>query len=487
MLDVVSAQSFRPPAPIPREQRLGFIGLLRVLRENPLETWTAPFFEQLVVTERLPFGRAIVINDPGAIERVLLDNAKNYRKDTLQRRIISKGLSDGLLTAEDEQWRVLRRTLAPLFSRRRIQGFAPAMMRVADAYVARWSRREDAAIDMAAEMTRITLDVLQRTIFSDGLGHDIEQFRAAMRTYFDTIGRIDPFDVLGLPDIVPRWTRLSVRGALRFFDRAVDTIIANRRKRLAEESANVERDILTLLLEAEDPETGRGLSEKEVKANIITFVAAGHETTANALTWSLFLLSQSPEWSRRVAAEAERYAAVPAESAADQMVETRAVIEEALRLYPSLPAISREAVGPDELAGHPVRAGEMVVMAPYVLHRHRRLWERPDDFDPGRFLPGARDRIGRYAYLPFGAGPRICIGAAFALQEATLVLATILRNFRIALAPGATVWPLQRLTLRPRGGLPMLLTPRHADRAVSRAEHDAAPAADGPATPADAA
>lgn len=485
MLDVVSAQSFRPPAPVPREQGLGFIGLIRALRDNPLETWTAAFFEQPVVTERLPFGRAIVISDPGALERVLLDNAANYHKDTLQRRIISKGLSNGLLTAEDEQWRVLRRMLAPLFSRRRIQSFAPAMMRVADAYTSRWSSREGDAVDMSAEMTRITLDVLQGTIFSDGLGHDIEQFRAAMRTYFDTIGRIDPFDVLGLPDIVPRWTRLSVRGALRFFDRAVDTIIANRRARLAEDPDGVERDILTLLLEAHDPESGRGLSEAEVKANIITFIAAGHETTANALTWSLFLLSQSPEWSRRLTAEAERYAAEPAESAADRMVETRAVIEEALRLYPSLPAISREAIGPDELAGHPVRPGEMVVIAPYVLHRHRRLWERPDHFDPRRFLPGARDRIGRYAYLPFGAGPRVCIGQAFALQEATLVLSAIMRDFRIALAPGTTVWPLQRLTLRPRDGLPMLLTRRRAGRVTISA--GASGADDRGATPADAA
>jgi cytochrome P450 len=171
------------------------------------------------------------------------------------------------------------------------------------------------------------------------------------------------------------------------------------------------------------------------------------------------------------------------------LVETRAVVEEALRLYPSLPAISREAIGPDELAGHRIGPGEMVVIAPYVLHRHRRLWERPDDFDPSRFLPGARDRIGRYAYLPFGAGPRICIGAAFALQEATLVLSAIMRDFRIALVPGTTVWPLQRLTLRPRGGLPMLLTRRGASRAASRpgVGHDGAPGAGRGPTSADAA
>jgi cytochrome P450 len=242
----------------------------------------------------------------------------------------------------------------------------------------------------------------------------------------------------------------------------VDTIIANRCRRLADEPQAVARDILALLLEARDPQTGSGLSEVEIKANIITFIAAGHETTANALAWSLFLLSQSPAWSERVAAEAERELAGPIDEAADRMVATRAVIEEAMRLYPPLAAISREAIGPDEIAGHPVAPRCTIVIAPYVLHRHRRLWERPELFDPTRFLPGAREQINRYAYLPFGAGPRICIGAAFALQEATLVLGTILRHFDVALAPGTSVWPLQRLTLRPRGGLPMVLTRRAA-------------------------
>jgi cytochrome P450 len=145
------------------------------------------------------------------------------------------------------------------------------------------------------------------------------------------------------------------------------------------------------------------------------------------------------------------------------MVATRAVIEEAIRLYPPLAAVSREAIGPDELAGHAIAAGTMVVIAPYVLHRHRRLWRNPDLFDPTRFLAGAREKINRYAYLPFGAGPRICIGATFALQEATLVLGTIMRNFRLELAPGFSVWPLQRVTLRPRGGLPMRITARNPD------------------------
>jgi cytochrome P450 len=240
----------------------------------------------------------------------------------------------------------------------------------------------------------------------------------------------------------------------------VDAVIAARRRRLAADPASVPRDILTLLLEAHDPETGRGISEVEVRANIITFMAAGHETTANAIAWTLYLLSQSSEWRERVRAEAEREADAPAGDPIGRLVETRAVIEEALRLYPPLAAISRAAIAPDELAGERISAGAMVVIAPYVLHRHRKLWQRPDEFDPSRFLPAQRKAIDRFAYLPFGAGPRGCIGLFFALQEATLAVSSITANFDLIPVAGHKVWPVHRVTLRPRGGLPMTLRQR---------------------------
>jgi cytochrome P450 len=472
LLTLDTRASLRPPAPVPRTEPLGPIALLRTLRNNPLETWTQAHFEQPVVTGGLLIGEVAVVSDPAAIRRVLLENVGNYHKDSLQRRMLSAVLRDGLLTAEAEQWRIQRRTLAPLFARRCVMSFAPAMARAADALVGRWRRGgEGRILDVAAEVTQVTLDVLERTIFSDGLGGDPEDVRTAMRTYFDTIGRIDPFDVLGLPDFVPRLGRRRVRPALRFFDAAVDAIISVRRARLAEDPAAVPRDILTLLLEAQDPETGHGLSEAEVRANVITFIAAGHETTANAITWALFLLSQSPEWRERVAAEAEREMGGSADTVAERLVETRAVVEEAIRLYPPLVAISRQALAPDELAGHRIRRRAMVVIAPYVLHRHRSLWDRPDMFDPTRFLGAARERIDRYAYLPFGAGPRSCIGSAFALQEATIVVASITRNFDFQVLPGHAVWPVHRVTLRPDGGLPMVVRSRargtHRERALN--------------------
>jgi cytochrome P450 len=335
------------------------------------------------------------------------------------------------------------------------------MMAAAQALVARWHERSDGSrFDVAAEMTRVTLDVLVRTIFSDGFGCDVETLRAAMATYFETIGRIDPLDLLGVPDFVPRPSRLRVRSILRFFNAAIDEIIATRRWRLARDPYGAPNDLLTLLLNALDPDTSRPMTESEVRANILTFIAAGHETTANCLSWSLFLLARSPEWRDRVVAEARRELDGPAAGLCDRLVLTRAVIEESIRLYPPIAAISRVAIGPDELAGISIRRGWMVAIAPYVLHRHRRLWSEPDYFDPNRFLGEARANIDRFAYLPFGAGMRTCIGSAFALQEATIVLATVMRQFELHPVADHAVWPLLRVTLRPKDGLPMTVASR---------------------------
>jgi cytochrome P450 len=461
VLDLATSR-FRPPAPAPQPKPLGAFRLIGALWRNPLECWAQDHFDKPIVVGGLPFAHVVLVSEPRAIERVLLDNAGNYHKDALQRRVLSAGLGHGLLSAEGEQWRVQRRTVAPVFARRTIMDFAPQMMAAAEALVARWRGRDGATIDVAAEMTRLTLDVLERTIFSDGLGRAPEEFRLAMRTYFDTIGRIDPFDVIGLPPSVPRFAHWRVRSTLRFFETAIDDIIATRRRRMAEEPEAVAKDILTLLLNALDPETGNRMAEIEVRSNILTFIAAGHETTANLLSWSMFLLSQSPHWRARLEAEVERELHGPAATLGERLVETRAVIDEAARLYPPIAAISRVALGPDELAGVKVKRGSLVVIAPYVLHRHRLLWRDPNTFDPTRFLGEARHAIDRYAYIPFGAGARTCIGSVFALQEATLVLANIVKNFRLELAPNAAVWPLLRVTLRPDNGLPMVVTRRRA-------------------------
>ena len=453
-----------PPAPKPQGKPLGPIALLRTLRRNPLECFAAQHFERPVVAGGLPFGHVLLVHEPSAIRRVLLENVSNYRKDRMQRRVLSAGLSDGLLSAEGEPWRIQRHVLAPMFARKTVMGFASAMTAAADALIDRWSKlADDATIDVAAEMAIVTLDVLERTIFTDGFKANAEAIRAAMTTYFNTIGKVSALDILGVPEIVPRLGRLRVRPTLKFFEAEVENVISERRRTMAVCPDDVPDDLLTHLLRALDPTTGDRITELELRSNILTFIAAGHETTANSLAWALFLLSQSSEWRRRVEAEADRELSGGADGCADRLVETRAVVEETIRLYPPIAAISRVALGADELAGERVRPGSLIVISPYVLHRHRMLWDRPNEFDPERFLGTERLKIDRFAYLPFGAGPRKCIGSAFALQEATLVLATIVRHFHFDLRPGHAVWPMLRVTLRPENGLPMRLRKKTAD------------------------
>ncbi len=460
MSPVARKRPERPPAPVPLEAPLGTLDLLLALRRNPIATWTRAHFEKPVVFGRSVLGPIAVVSDPALVRHVLVDNASNYPKDLLQRRMLSPGIGKGLLMAEGADWRAQRRALAPLFSPRHVLGFEAAMAEEAAAMVARWTcHRDGRRVDVAAEMARVTLRILARTIFSDALTRSAEDFAGVVGRFLETVGKLDPLDVLGMPDWVPRLGRIRNRPHLRFFEQAVATMMARRRAAMARDPAAVPRDLLTLLLEATDPETDEPLSDEEVKANLVTFIIAGHETTSNALTWTLFLLSRDAAARDAVEVEVDRL--LPegrlASGRLDELHRTRAAIDEAMRLYPPAATISRQAVGPDRLGTLRIKAGTTVVVAPYVLHRHRLLWDAPEDFVPERFLPESRGRIDRFAYLPFGAGPRVCIGASFALQEAVTVLATVMRGFRLSLAPGHVVMPVQRVALRAKGGMPMIV------------------------------
>ena len=323
--------------------------------------------------------------------------------------------------------------------------------------VERLRRCDGRRIDMSDEMARLTLEILEHTLFSSGLSRHPGEFQQAVTRYFDTIGRIDLMDLLGLPQFLPRFGRRKGRATLEWFGKAVEDIVSARRKLIAE-GGTVPRDILTLLLEAQDPETGRGMPEDDLRANIVTFIGAGHETTANALTWTFYLLSQSPDWRARVEDETDtQLDAGPMDTLAERMPVTKAVLEEALRLYPPAAMLTRAAINADEIGGKRICAGTIVTVSPFLLHRHRTLWERPDDFDPSRFLGASRDRIDRFAYIPFGAGPRVCIGMGFALQEAIIVLAHLTKAFQFDVADNHVVRPIQRITLRPQGGMPMTM------------------------------
>ena len=464
MSTAVSSGLFVPPYPRRAETPLGVLSTILTLRRNPIEVWTKAHFERPVLIGKSILGLRAAAHDPAAVRRVFLDNAANYRKDDLQLKILSPGLGSGLLTAEGESWRLQRRSLAPLFSPRQVAEFAPAMQRVAEATVERLGHRRNGAVTDVGELTsRMALEVLEQTLFSQGLGREPSEFQRAVTSYFDSFGRLDPLDLIGAPAFLPRLGRRRGRPALEFFNEAVDAIVESRKAQL-DLGGEALGDLLTLLLAAEDPETGVGMPDADIRANIVTFIMAGHETTANGLTWTLYLLSQSPEWRERAEVEADE-AFDPLHPASLERCEVlRAVFEEALRLYPPAATLTRQAIADDEILGVRIPAGTVVAISPYVLHRRRGLWDNPDAFDPSRFLGERREHIDRFAYIPFGAGPRVCIGMAFAIQEAIIILANLLRSFRFELVEGHPVMPRQRVTLRPRAGMKMHAKKRRSSK-----------------------
>lgn len=446
--------------PLPQAQPLGVFALVRTLRSNALECWTKAHFEQAIVLGGFPFAQVAVVSDPRSVRQILVEDQSTFRKSTIERRVLSARLRNGLVSVDGDQWQRLRRTLAPMFARKTMAGFAPQIGGATEALIERWQNLpEGTVIEIKTEMLRYALEVLLRCIFAEGIG-DPEAVRSATTRFYSTCGTLDPFDVIGLPDFVPRLTRLREGPIMRAFDDELKKAIAERRRSLVV-SPNATHDMLGAMLAARDPETGAPVTEAEVKDNVLTFIFGGQETTSSALTWAIYLLSQSPEWRERVIEESRRFADASWQRAVEGLVQTRAVVEEALRIYPPIIAITRTATRDTEIAGNPIKRGTLVVVSPYVLHHHRLLWRDPDLFDPARFLPNASEKIERYSYLPFGVGPRMCVGAALSLQEATLALASIMRRFQLDLASGQNVWPVQsNFTLRPRGGLHMILRRR---------------------------
>ena len=449
-------QTRRPPAPVPPQGALGPIALYRALRANAITAWRAEAYEDAYIIGRNRLGGFVLLNDPDLIRHVLIDNAANYPKDNLQLEKLTPAVGRGLLTAEEESWRLQRRTVAPLFQPAGVTSYLAAMAISVDEMLARWDREVGATVDVAREMTRLTYDIISRTVFSNEIETPSDVMGEAITTYFEALGRIDLWDVLPLPRWLPRPAFIRAKPAQKIFRDEVLRLFERRRARIAA-GESVPDDLVTRLINARDPETGAPLSDAVVHDNLVTFIGAGHETTANALTWTLFLLSEFRDADARVAAEATD---APDADALARLTDTRMILEEAMRLYPPVPFMSREARSRDMIGEVAVAAGTRIIIAPWVLHRHRKLWPDADMFVPERFAPENRGRIPRFAYLPFGAGPRICVGMTFAMQEALLALTMIARRFRLTLAEGADVMPFARMTLRPMHGLPMRIAAR---------------------------
>jgi cytochrome P450 len=445
-----AGQRLRPAAPYPHSRNLSTLQVLRELGRNPVAAFGTGAYRERYIYSRTWVQDFLMINDPDGIRHVLLDNAANYAKSIQFQRLTRPALGNGLVNAEGASWRFQRRVAAPMFSMRQVADFAPVMANAAEGAVLRLSEMQDGAeIDAADEMMRITYDIISRTLFSSDVTMQYGRMSEALAVYLETQGRVDVLRTLGLPNWFPTPNNLRARGPLAYFRKELLGVIANRRARLAETPNRVPNDFLTMLLTIRDPEGGALFGESEVFDNVMTFVFAGHETTANALAWTLYLLSQFPDADARVAGEVADAADIEALSF------TRMVLEESLRLYPPAPIISRDSIGSDVVGGIAIRPHTSIMISPWVLHRHTTLWDDPDYFDPERFAPGRRETIPRFAYIPFGTGPRVCIGMGFAMQEALIILSALFRRFRFELMPGHPVEPQARLTLRPKFGLKM--------------------------------
>ncbi len=448
---------FVPPAPRPRTRPPSALEMMRIVYRNPLELWGEPSYNEPWISVNGVGGPLVIANDPGLVRHVLVDNAKNYKMATVRQKILRPILRDGLLTAEGEVWRRSRKAMAPVFTPRHIFGFARPMLKRALEFVERY---EDGTVtDLAADMTMLTYEILAETLFSGEIAGSKETFSEDIDRLLETMGRVDPLDLLRAPDWLPRLTRIRGRKTMAYFRGIVSDTMALREDWLKRDPDGAPQDFLTLLLKAEGPD---GLTRAEVEDNIITFIGAGHETTARALGWTLYCLAEAP-WEREPI-EREIDAVLASEPDPTKWLEamplTRAAFDEALRLYPPAPSINREPIEPEHYKDLYIPPKAAVLVMPWVIHRHRKLWDKPDAFLPERFHPGNREKIDRFQYLPFGAGPRVCIGAAFAMQEAMIALAVLMSRFRFETTADTRPWPVQKLTTQPQGGLPMRVTRR---------------------------
>ena len=404
---------------------------------------------------RLLLRRIHVCNSPDTVAAALIERHDAFeRKSPQMRHALGPLLGDGLFISDGAIWRARRRLVAPVIHASRLPVFAPVMVEAASELADRWASAAPARIDALAEMANLTAEIICRAVFGSRLGaaHSGE-IVAAFSEYQRRIGQIDLTYLLRLPDWVPRFYPAAVRRAASRIHRVLDRVIRDCREERDPQTASV----IHLLLDARDSETGRPLDEAALRNEAAVIFMAGHETTANTLAWAWFLLSQAPWAETRLHAELQEVLVGRAPTLADvpRLPFARAIIEETLRLYPPVPLLVRQATRHERIRRWDIEPGSLVAVVPWLLHRHRKLWDRPDEFVPERFLPERAGERPKFAYIPFSAGPRICAGQAFGLTEAILCLATLAQRVRLRLAPGAKVEPVCRLTLRPGDSLPM--------------------------------
>jgi cytochrome P450 len=452
----------KPPTPWER---------LRLGRRNLLGAFEEQAFSYQFMSMKLLAREVFLCNSPGSVQFAFSTHNDSFEaKSAGHRRSLEPLLGDGLFVSHGDVWRRRRRIVAPIVHVSRLSEFAPIMAETAQGACRRWAGLGPSAeIDALKEMAQLTAEIICRTVFGRQLGRDRAlQLVEGFTDYQQRVGQMDYLSLLGLPEWLSLPHPPGIYRSVRRVHKVLDELIAEHRAhRDRHDSSIVDR-----LLDARDQDTGAPLDPRALRNEAAVLLMAGHETTANTLAWTWYILSQMPEVEATLHAEVDRVLEGRPPTLADvpKLVYTRAVFEEVLRLYPPVPLLTREALRDEKFYTCHIPKGSLIVVCPWLLHRHRLIWHKPDHFIPDRFLPGGFRPTSKFAYIPFSVGPRICTGMAFGLTEAILSIATIAQNFMLRLVPGHRVEVTCRLTLRPGERLPMELIPR---RPVEGAAADA--------------
>ena len=449
-----SSSQYKSP---PRLRSHGLLGSASEMQRDPLKFLREARQYGDVVRMRFVFSDAYLIYHPDSVKHVLQENNRNYNKDLFTYKIFYPFLGHGLLTNDGESWLHQRRLMQPAFHRKRIASYGTIMTDATVALLERWqsNTQQDSSLDIAKEMMNLTLGIVGQTLFSLDLSDETNMIGPAVTTMLNLLGHYiySPFPPINVP--TSRNRRLLA--ANRTLEQVIYHLIAERRQQNMDTG-----DLLSMLLSARDEETGEGMNDQQIRDELMTMLIAGHETTANALAWTWYLLSQHPEIEQRLYHEIDEVlgGSIPTLEHLPDLKYTNMVLEETLRLYPTAGIFGRKTIANDELRGYRIPANSMIVISPYATHHHPDYRPDPERFDPERFTPERSADRPHYAYFPFSRGPRMCIGSSFAMMEAQLILAMIAQRFQLRLVPGHPVEPQLLVTLRPKYGLQMTIHQR---------------------------
>lgn len=452
---------FIPPYPPRHPKALGLVDILTHARRDLLSIWSEDAFKMQLMKFKVVNRQVFIANCPELVRYVFLENHANYeKKSPLMRKALEPLLGNGLFISDGATWQKHRAIETPLFSIEQTARYAEVMAQATEERAQRWAQlAPGSTLPALAEMGQLTAEIICRALFGNQLGADnAAQVIASFAAYQAAIEQMDFSTFLGLPSWLPTF-RLGkpAKAAAQRIHAIVDEVIAQGIK-----SDNKNTLLAHFLQRLGSTDAEEAMSSLQIRNELIVLFMAGHETTANTLAWAWYLVSQCPEVERRLHEEVD---AVLGQGPASfdsfaKLVYTRAIIEETLRLYPPVPILSREATGPDLIRKREVPPGSIMLVVPWLLHRHKLYWDQPDHFIPERFLPEATAKIDRFAYVPFSVGPRVCVAKFFGTVEATLCLAILARRFRLSTSPSQQVTHECRLTLRPKDNLPMRIHPR---------------------------